>query len=63
MRQAIGFFLNLLVLVLLLKMFAPGLADQLIDILGKMLALMSQLLDAVLEQSRQGQLVGMLALV
>jgi hypothetical protein len=63
MRQAIGFFFNVLVLVILLKIFAPGLADQLIELVGKLLALASQLLDAAIEQSQQSDVVSMLLLV
>lgn len=63
MRQAIGFFFNLLVLVILLKIFAPGLAEQLIEILGKLLALASQLLDAAIQQSQSSQTVSLLWLV
>jgi hypothetical protein len=64
MRQGIGLFFNLLVLVILLKIFAPGLADQLIEILGRLLALISQLLDTALQQSQQQpDVVSMLTLV
>ncbi len=63
MRQAIGLFFNVLVLVILLKIFAPGLADQLIELLGKLLALANQLLDAAIQQSQQQQAVSLLSLV
>ena len=60
MKQAIGFFLNLLVLMILLKIFAPGLAEQLIEILGKVLALVNQSLDSVLQQTDSVELISML---
>jgi hypothetical protein len=60
MRQAIGFFLNVLVLVILLKIFAPGLAEQLIEILGKLLALLELSIDALLQQTESMEVVSTL---
>ena len=60
MKNALGFFLNLLVMMIILKIFAPMLADQLVDIVGKLLAVINQLLDSFVEQSQQSEALSML---
>lgn len=63
MRQALSSFLSLLAILIVLKMFAPTLADQLIDILGKLFTVISQLLDAAVQQSQQSEAFSLLLLV
>lgn len=60
MRHAFSSFLSLLAIMIILKMFAPTLADQLIDILGKFFTVISQLLDAAVQQSQQSEAFSML---
>ena len=63
MRQALSSFLSLLAIMIILKMFAPTLADQVIEIVGKLFTVINQLLDAAVQQSQQSEAVSMLLMI
>lgn len=49
--------------MIVLKIFAPTLADQLIEIVGKLFTVINQLLDSAVQQSQQSEAVSMLLMI
>jgi len=58
MFRALSFFFNLLVLVVILRMFAPGLGFQLVSLATKVVVLANEAVDAIAHDAQQSTYQG-----
>ncbi|OGY90551.1 MAG: hypothetical protein A2677_01360 [Candidatus Komeilibacteria bacterium RIFCSPHIGHO2_01_FULL_52_14] len=58
MFKALSFFFNLLVLVVVLRIFAPGLAGELVTLATKVVVLANEAVDAIAHDAQQSSYQG-----
>lgn len=58
MFKALSFLLNLIVLVIVLRIFAPGLGHELVTLATKVVALANEAVDAVAHDAQQSSFQG-----
>ena len=54
MFKALALFFNLLVLIVVLKMFAPGLSEALVELMTNVVVITNEAVASLAEQSQQG---------